>query len=59
MQFLKSKTLWIGAIVVVTGALQALSTLPLDEQTAGFVVSALGMLAMINRFFTTMPISEK
>ena len=59
MKYLKSKTLWIGAVVVLTGALQALQTLPLDEQTAGLVVSALGILAMINRFFTTLPLSEK
>ena len=58
-KYLRSKTLWIGAVVVLTGALQALATLPLDSETAGLVVSALGVLAMVNRFFTTLPISEK
>ena len=59
MKYLKSKTLWLGAIVVITGALQAASTLPLDEKTAGIIVTVLGFLSIANRFITTVPLSEK
>lgn len=53
-----SKSLWTGVLVVLLGATQALQSLPLDENTAGIVTTILGVLVVLNRLVTTMPITD-
>jgi hypothetical protein len=53
-----SKSLWTGVIVVILGGLQALQSLPMNESTAGIVSVVLGVLVVLNRLVTTMPITD-
>lgn len=49
----QSKTVWLGVLVVLIPALQAFQTLPMPAETAQFVSGLLGLLIIINRFYTT------
>lgn len=53
-----SKSLWTGVLVVILGGLQAAQSLPMNESTAGIVSVVLGMLVVLNRLVTTMPITD-
>lgn len=49
------KTLIVGSMITVLGALQGLdwaALMPNDPTTAGWVVSALGIIMMVLRMFT-------
>ena len=58
-QILKSKTIWLGLLVALIPFVQALQTVPMSPEMAGAVSSILGVLVMINRFYTTIPLHEK
>lgn len=49
----KSKTVYLGLAVALIPFLQALQSLPLNETTASVLSSILGLLVVVNRFYTT------
>lgn len=53
MKYLKSKINWVGIITVLIGSLTALQSLNLSQQTAGYVMVAIGILNVILRSFFT------
>lgn len=53
---LKSKTIYLGLLVALIPFVQAIQALPLTESQAGIVSSILGLLVVVNRFYTTQPI---
>lgn len=55
----RSKTVWLGVLVAFIPVLQALQGLPMSPEMAQVVTSLLGGLVIINRFFTSVPLSEK
>lgn len=59
LQALKSKTILLGLAVALIPFLQALQSLPLTATQASLLSGILGVLVMINRAFTTVPLSEK
>ena len=58
-QMAKSKTVWLGVLVAFIPVLQALQAVPMSPEMASVVTSVLGGLVVINRFFTSVPLSEK
>lgn len=53
----KSKTLWAGILIALAGAGDALAgSAVLDSTTADLVVTAIGIVKIILRKFTTAPI---
>lgn len=55
---LTSKTIWLGLAVALIPFLQALQALPLNQTEASVLSSILGLLVVVNRFFTTMPLGD-
>lgn len=58
----KSKTVWLGLGLAVFGYLQAQDHLIkefLDPQTAGWVNMGFGLVVIVLRFATTVPLSQK
>lgn len=49
----QSKTVYLGLAVAIIPFLQALQALPLNETTASVLSSILGLLVIVNRFYTT------
>lgn len=56
---LRSKTVLLGLAVATIPFLQALQSLPLTPQQASIVSGILGLLVIVNRFYTSVPLSEK
>lgn len=56
---IRSKTIWLGALVALIPFFQALQALPLNQQEANIISGILGVLVVVNRFFTSVPLSEK
>ncbi len=56
MHALKSKTVLMGLAVALIPFLQALQALPLTTTQAQILSGILGILVMINRFYTSTPI---
>ena len=49
----QSKTVYLGLAVALIPFLQALQALPLDATIASVLSSILGLLVIVNRFYTT------
>lgn len=56
---LKSKTVWLGVLVAFIPVLQALQALPMSPEMSSVITTILGVLVVVNRFFTNVPLSEK
>lgn len=59
---LRSKTIWLGLIIGIFGAV--LATMPLflgtmDQQTYGFIFMGLSIAVVILRFYTKLPLDQK
>lgn len=59
MYALKSKTVLMGLAVALIPFLQALQALPLTQTQAQVLSGVLGILVVINRFYTSTPIGDK
>jgi len=62
MNILKSKTVVFGLLVTIFGALQfylpAVEKL-LDATTYGLITAGIGIIVIVLRFLTTVPLDEK
>ena len=56
MNALKSKTVLMGLAIALIPFLQALQALPLSQNQAQVLSGLIGILVIINRFYTTTPI---
>lgn len=55
----KSKTMWVGFAVGILGVVQStLESAPMDAQTSGMVMGAIGAVMMFLRTITTQPIGK-
>lgn len=57
MNALKSKTVLMGLAVALIPFLQALQALPLSTTQAQVLSGILGVLVIVNRFYTSTPIN--
>ncbi|MEF8758327.1 MAG: hypothetical protein V5B36_00945 [Candidatus Accumulibacter sp. UW25] len=59
---LKSKTIWFGLLVTILGALQvylpSVQTL-FDDVTYGILTAIIGVLVIVLRYVTTVPLEQK
>ena len=56
----KSKTMWLGAALVIAGAVQSLDwakLIPSDPRLVGLITAVLGAVVMVLRYITTTPVS--
>lgn len=54
-----SKTILLGLLVTLIPFLQALQALPLNQSEASVVSGVLGLLVILNRFYTSVPVGVK
>lgn len=55
--FLASKTIWLGILVSLIPVLQSLQALPMSTGTAQVISALLGLLIIINRFYTSQVVT--
>ena len=61
-KIINSKTLIVSILTIVVGVLIQVSDAfgaILPEQTAGYLISAIGVINFVLRFLTTKPVEEK
>jgi hypothetical protein len=56
--FFKSKTIYLGVLVALIPVLQAVQAIPMSPAVAGALSSVLGVLVVINRFYTSTAIGN-
>lgn len=52
-----SKTVWLGILLVTINVLQTLQGLPIGAHTLVVVNAVLGVMVVVNRFFTFSPVT--
>lgn len=55
--FLTSKTIWLGVLVSLIPVLQALQAIPMSAEVAQVISAILGLLVIVNRFYTSQVVT--